>query len=138
MSSNSSFGKKPISLERAEQLAKQIRLLENVKQQVGSTGMKDFSASIKNESTVPNRLRDGGDVKASLILILSQRLEVNYFDLYIQCLPPNLRETVQTRELRQALKEKDDEILHMQSQIIQRDERIASLESMVEKALRRG
>jgi len=128
--------KKPGTLERMEYLCGQIKLYDHVRQLVTS-GIDSFSKTIKNKSTVRQRLKKGGDVKISFIMILSEKLGVNLLDMYIQYLPPELRETVQTRELRQALKEKDDEILQKDSTIIQQNEVIASLRSMLEKALTR-
>lgn len=129
--------KKPLTLERAETLCKNIHLWENVKQMVG-VGIEKFSKELDYEGMLRQRLSRGGDVKTSLILVLSERLGVNYFDMFIQYLPPHLRETAQTREKDEIIQQKDAEILHLQSQLIQHKERIASLESMVDKALSRG
>jgi hypothetical protein len=129
---------KPLTLDQAERITQQVRLLQTVKQHVPPGDLKRFSSTIKNRSTVPNRLGKGGDVKASLIMILSHRLGLNLFDLYIQCLPTHLRHTAQTRERDEIIKQKDEEILQLQSQLTQYQERHLSDQELIKAALRRG
>lgn len=128
--------KKPISLERMEYPCTQIPLYKHVRQKV-TTGIDDFSETIKNRSTVRQRLKKGGDVKISFILLLSERLGVNFLDMYMQYLPPELRTTAQTRELMKIIKQMEDNELKKDSTIIQQQEVIDSLRSMLDKALSR-
>jgi len=136
MAINSSSGKQPVSLEKMELLATKIPLWEYVKQRVGH-GIVKFSDEIKHEDFLRQQLGEGGDVTISLILLLSCRLNTNYLDPYIQTLPPHLRVTAQTREKDEIIKQLQDEILQLQSQAKQYEERHLADQALLLAAVKR-
>jgi len=91
-----------------EKATKEINLYAMMRSRI-TRGFDKFFAPMGGSEKIYGRLKNGGDVKISYLLALSKLLGENLLDYYIQRLPENARETVQTRELRQTIKEKDDE-----------------------------
>jgi len=89
---------KSADMARMEKLTTEINLLAMMHRRVPKGFIKFFSF-VGNGDAVTKRLQKGGDVKISLLLLLSEKLNENLLDYYIQRLPESARHTVQTREL---------------------------------------
>lgn len=100
---------KSADLARMEKTTGEMNLLAMMHSRVPKGFIKFFSFVGKGDA-VTKRLQKGGDVKISLLLLLSEKLNENLLDYYIQILPENCRQTVQTRQL-------NNEKLELQKQL---------------------
>ncbi len=129
--------KKSAALKEMEKLCDEINLLAMMHSRVPKNFGKHFS-SLGSPNSIYARLVNGGDVKISLLLALSKHLSENLLDYYIQRLPEEARQTTQTREKDDIIRQLQAEILKLESQLVQYKERHRADQELIKEALRRG
>lgn len=130
-------GKKSHSLKAMEKTANEVDILSQLRARVPKDFGKHFKA-LGHRQLLPQRLSNGGDVKISLLMAISLFMGENYLDQYLQKMPDHLRHTTQTKLRDRIITQKDEEILSLQSEVIQWRERLAHTEELLKEALRRG
>lgn len=104
---------KSAAMKEMEKLAKEVDIL-SIFHHLQRGNLEKFSRTIGHRRMVHDRLKKGGDVKISLILLLSKELRMNFLNNYLQLLPKELRGTAETgsmeleiKDLKVQLEEKD-------------------------------
>ncbi len=94
--------KRSEAMKEMEKKAASIDLLQMVRYEKQGY-LESFSKSIGHKRMVQSRLKNGGDVKMSLVLLLSQEMKINFLNHYLRLLPEELRNTFETSELEKEL-----------------------------------
>ncbi len=109
-----------------EKFASEVDILSIV-HELKKGNLEKFSLSIGHRRMVNDRLKKGGDVKVSLLLLLSNHLRVNLLNNYLRILPEALRETTETDELK-------NQLALLQTQLEEKDKQTAYWKERAERA----
>jgi len=125
----------PYDFKKMKQLAAAIPLLSLVKQH-SDTNISDLSARISHRQVIQKHTMMGGDVRASLLLLLSNAVGYNFFRHYINLLPEELRATDQTEQLQKQIEQLHQTIEQEKLQTAHWRERAERAESWVTQAMK--
>jgi len=117
---------KSAAMKAMEKLATEVDIL-SVIHHLQKGNLEKFSRTIGHRRMVHDRLKKGGDVKISLILLLSKELRMNFLNNYLRLLPEEIRATNETYVL-------DREIAELKSQLEESGKQTAYWKERAERA----